>query len=142
MARPPGNAPMRAWCRGQSGGRRRAAPGPLAHASQPDGQDPMHSQYGVLPQVSSNAIGQRETPLRRASLRLAFLVLRLALFAIHFCKLAATPRTSICLAFDQVRSGKHGPTNLTNYSFARHIADIVLSLAAQFLEKTTHRLWM
>ena len=44
----------------------------------------MHSQFGVSPQVSSDAIGQRETHLGQASSRLAFLVLRLALLAIHF----------------------------------------------------------
>lgn len=77
----------------------------------------MRSQFDVSPQVSSDAIGQRETPLRQASSRLAFLALQLALLAIEFCKLAATPLTSICLAFDQVRSGKHGPANPTNYSF-------------------------
>jgi len=44
----------------------------------------MHSQFGVSPRVSSDAIGQRKTPLRQASSRLAFLVLRLALLAIEF----------------------------------------------------------
>ena len=100
----------------------------------------MNSQFGVSPQVSSDAIGQRESPLTQASSRLAFLVLRLALLAIRFCKLAATPRTSICLAFDQGGSGKHGPANMTNYSFTRHIGDIVRAVAAQFLAEMTQRL--
>jgi hypothetical protein len=97
----------------------------------------MHSQFGVSPRVSSDAIGQRETPLGQASSRLAFLALRLALLAIQFRKLAATPRTSICLAFDQVLSGKHGPGKMSNYSSARHVADTLRAYATRFLEEMT-----
>lgn len=79
----------------------------------------MRSHFDVSPQVSSDAIGQRETldPLGKAWSRLAFPVLRLAHLVIKYGKLAATPWTSICLGFDQVRSGKHGLPAVIDYSF-------------------------